>query len=248
MLKLLPPFNDLGEDLTMRRVLGIAVAAVALVSASASAQDDASKAVKDGGIKVAGWQGKVDAREATAGLALKDQLFATMGPGFHVTTGPATTYWNTASNLSGNYTVSASFSEAKQTMNHPHPYGIMIGGKNLDTDKPEALYCAAYRNGTFIFRGFSGTAARGTFQLNGPRGEAHAAVNKVEGMETPVKQEVSITVSGDNVSCSINGQVVSTKPKSEVIGDGKMTSLDGFAGVRFAHNTDAHVSGWAVKK
>lgn len=231
----------------MRRVFGLTVA-VALVASQAAAQDDASKAVKDGGIKVAGWMGKVDAREAANGLALKDQLFTTMGPGFHVTTGPATTYWNTASNLTGNYTVSASFSEAKQTMSHPHPYGVMVAGKNLDTDKPEALYCAAYRNGTFIFRGFSGTAQRGTFQLNGPRGEANEAVNKVEGNDTPVKQDVAISVQGDNVSCSINGKVVSTKTKAEMIGDGKLTSLDGFAGVRFAHNTDAHVSNWKVVK
>jgi hypothetical protein len=231
----------------MRHVFGFALAAVAVVGATASAQD-ASVAVKDGGIKVAGWMGKVDAREVTAGLALKDQLFTTMGQGFHVTTGPATTYWNTAANLTGNYTVSASFNESKQTMDHPHPFGIMIAGKGLDGDKPEALYCAAYRNGMFIFRGFSGTAARGTFQLNGPRGEAHAAVNKVDGRDAPVRQEVSISVQGDNVSCSINGQVVSTKTKADVIGEGKLTSLDGFAGVRFAHNTDAHVSGWAVKK
>ena len=231
----------------MRRILGLAVAAVALVSASASAQD-ASTAVKNGGVKVAGWMGKIDVREATAGMKLEDQLFTTMGPGFHVTTGPATTYWNTASNLTGNYTVSATFNESKQTMDHPHPFGIMIAGKNLDTDKPEALYCAAYRNGMFIFRGFSASAGRGTFQLNGRAGEASDAVNKVEAKESPVKQEVSVSVQGDNVTCSINGKLVSTKTKAELIGDGKLTSLDGFAGVRVAHNTDAHVSGWAVKK
>lgn len=238
----------------MRGTIRLAVAAVAMFGATQlsaqAAAGDGSVAVKDGGIKVAGWMGKVDAREATAGLALKDQLFASMGSGFHVTTGPATTYWNTGQNLKGDYTVMATFNEAKyMSLNdHPHPYGILIAGKNLETDKPEGLYCAAYGNGNFIFRGFSATAARGTFQVNGPRGEMNAAVNKAAGKDQPVKQEISVSVKGDNVTCSINGTVVGTYPKASLIGEGKLTSLDGFAGVRFAHNTDAHVSGWMVMK
>ena len=203
----------------MRRILGLAVVAAVVGSASAFAQADGSVAVKGGGIKVAGWMGKIDAREATAGLKLEDALFTTMGPGFHVTTGPATTYWNTKESLKGDYTVMASFNEAKymSLMDHPHPYGILIAGKGLDTDKPEGLYCAAYGNGTFIFRGFSATAPRGTFQLNGPRGEANAVVNKAAGKDLPVKQEISVSVKGDNVTCSINGTVVGTYTKASTL-------------------------------
>jgi hypothetical protein len=236
----------------MRRVIGLAIAAVALVSASASAQaNDASVAVKDGGIKVPGWAGKVDAREAASGLALKDQLFTTMGPGFHVTTGPATTYWKTDSNLKGDYTVSASFAESKQTMDHPHPFGIFVAGKNLESDKPEGLYCSAYRNGTFIFRGFSSTstARGGVYQPTGNgRGQANAAVAVQADKAQPVKQTISVSVKGDKVSCSINGVEVQSYTKAEMIGDGKLSSLDGFVGVRFAHNTDAHVSDWKIVK
>lgn len=234
----------------MRRVLGFAITAVALVGASAFAQD-ASLAVKDGGIKVKDWMGKVDAREATAGLALKDQLFVSMGPGMHVTTGPATTYWNTTQNLKGDYTVSADFSESKQTMDHPHPFGIFVAGKNLETDKPEGLYCAAYRNGQFIFRGFSSTstARGGVYQPTGNgRQQQSPAVNVQADKEQPVKQSVAITVKGDKVSCTINGTEVQSYTRAEMIGDGKLSSLDGFVGLRFAHNTDAHVSNWKVTK
>lgn len=236
----------------MRRVFALTVA-VALVASQAAAQDDGSKAVKDGGIKVSGWAGKVDANEAAAGLALKDQLFVSMGPGFHVTTGPATTYWNTAQNLKGDYTVSAKFNEAKyMSINtHPHPYGIFVAGKNMDADKIEGLYCAAYGNGTFIFRGFSPTStARGNVFRPSGSGAAipHDKVNKAAGKDQPVSQEIAISVKGDKVSCSINGTEVQSYTKAELIGDGKLTSLDGFAGVRFAHNTDAHVSDWKVVK
>jgi hypothetical protein len=234
----------------MRRVIGLAVAAVALVGATASAQD-ASVGVKDGGMKVAGWMGKVDAREAASGLAIKDQLFTSMGPGIHVTTGPATTYWKTDTNLKGDFTVSASFSESKQTMDHPHPFGIMVAGKNLESDKPEALYCAAYRNGQFIFRGFSSTstARGGVYQPTGNgRQQTNPAVNVEADKEKPVKQTVSISVKGDKVSCSINGTEVQSYTKAEMIGDGKLSSLDGFVGLRFAHNTDAHVSDFKIVK
>jgi hypothetical protein len=46
-----------------------------------------------------------------------------------VRTGPATTYWNPANKAAGSYTVSATFNEPKymNLMDHPHPYGIMIG-------------------------------------------------------------------------------------------------------------------------
>ncbi|MBM4193876.1 MAG: hypothetical protein FJ202_05785 [Gemmatimonadetes bacterium] len=181
-------------------------------------------------------------------MKITDQLIVGMGAGIHITTGPATTYWNTAQNVSGDYTVMASFNEAKQTMTHPHAFGIVIAGKGLDTDKPEALYCAAYRNGSFIMRGFSPTAQRGTFQMNGPRGEANAAVNTEADVAKPVKQDISVSVKGDNVTCSINGKVVGTYAKSALIGEGKLTSLDGFAGIRMGHNTDAQISNWMVMK
>ena len=44
----------------------------------------------------------------------------------HVTTGPAVTYWSPANKVSGNYTVSATFTEPKymSLSSHPHPYGL----------------------------------------------------------------------------------------------------------------------------
>ncbi len=65
-------------------------------------------------------------------------------------------YWNPANVGKGDFSVKATFDEAKQPYNHPHPYGVFIGGKGLDGDQPQALYCAAYRSGNYIVRGFSG--------------------------------------------------------------------------------------------
>jgi hypothetical protein len=127
---------------------------------------------------------------------------------------------------------------------HPHPYGVFIGGNDMGTANQSYLYCAAYGNGNFIVRGF-GPAA---FQLNGRRGEANAAVHKAAGPGSPVTQDIAVSVKGDNVTCSINGAVVGTYKKSDVVAAGKLKSTDGVYGVRFAHNTDGVVTGLTVTK
>lgn len=213
---------------------------------SAQANDEDSRKIAGGGIKVAGWQGKIDAKEVQAGLTLNDASFTSEGGVLKVRTGPAVTYWNPANRATGDYTVKATFNEPQymNVNNHPHPYGIVIGGNDLGTATESYLYCAAYGNGNFIVRGF-GPAP---FQLNGPRGEANAAVNKAAGKLQPVTQEIAVSVKGNTISCAINGTVVGTYNKGDVVTAGKLKSTDGVYGVRFGHNTDATVTGLTVTK
>jgi hypothetical protein len=210
------------------------------------AQDESSRSVAGGGISVPGWTGKVDANEAKGGKTINDAKFAKEGSAIHVVTGPAATYWNPAGKASGDYTVKATFNEPKfMNLNtHPHPYGIVIGGTGMGTDQENYLYCAAYGSGTFIVRGF-GPAP---FQMNGRRGDANPAVHKAAAVGEPVTQEIAISVKGGNVSCSINGTVVATYPKADVVAAGKLASTDGIYGLRFAHNTEVIVTGFEMTK
>jgi hypothetical protein len=207
---------------------------------------EGSRTVAGGGISVAGWAGSIDAREATAGRTLNDAKLAAQGKVLMVTTGPAVTYWNPANKASGNYTVHATFTEAKymDLNDHPHPYGIVIAGNDMGTPNQSYLYCAAYGNGNFIVRGF-GPAP---FQMNGGHGEANAAVHKAAGKGQPVTQEIAVSVKGDKVECAINGTVVGSYDRAALVGAGKLKSLDGMFGIRFAHNTEATVTGLAVTK
>lgn len=231
----------------MHRIYGLALAAsaIALVPGVATAQD-ASRAVTGGGISVPGWQGKIDAQEASRGAKLEDAKLAREGNALHVTTGPAVVYWNPSNTATGNYTVKATFTEAKYMSlnNHPHPYGIVIGGNDMGTDTQSYLYCATYGNGTFIVRGF-GPAP---FQVNGRRGEANDAIKKAAGPGQSVTQEIAVSVKGDKVDCAVNGTVVGSYDKSAVVGDGKLKSTDGVYGVRFGHNTEATVTGLTMTK
>jgi len=211
-----------------------------------SAQENDSVGVKGGGVFAKGWTGKIDAKEAAAGMTLNSAKLAQEGKSLHVTTGPATTYWNPANIAKGDYTVSATFTEPKymNLNDHPHPYGLMIAGNELGTDNQSYLYCAAYGNGTFIVRGMGPQP----FQIGGRAPQANAAVHKAAGVGQPVTQEIAMTVKGDQVTCSINETVVATFEKSALVAAGKLKSTDGVYGIRFAHNTDGIVTDLKVTK
>jgi len=227
------------------RYYSVVLAGLLIAPSIVSAQDQ-SRAVADGGIKVAGWQGKIDPNEAKRGGKLEGAKLEKVGSDLRVTTGPAVAYWNPSNVAKGNYTVKATFTEAKfmGLNNHPHPYGVFIAGNDMGTDKQSYLYCTAYGDGRFIVRGFSGDS---TFQLNG-RGEPNAAIHKASGVGASVTQEIALSVKGDKIECAINGQTVGTYDKSAVVGPNKLTSTDGVYGIRFGHNTDAVVKGLALTK
>jgi len=224
------------------------LASIALVLTGvvfAQESPEANRKVSGGGISVPGWQGKVDADAEKAGQTVNDAKLASDGKTLLVMTGPAITYWNPKNVAKGDYTVSATFTEPKfMNLNtHPHPYGIVIAGNDLGTAQQSYVYCAAYGNGNFVVRGFGPDA----FQLNGRR-EANDAVRKAAAVGQPVTQEIAMQVKGDKVSCIINGTVVKTFEKTELITPGKLKSTDGVYGVRFAHNTDATVTGLKITK
>lgn len=227
----------------------VVCAAALLVPATAvlRAQDDPDRKIAGGGVTVKGWQGKTDPAGSTSnkqGLTINDSKFAPEGKGFRVTTGAAGLYWNPAHTGTGDYSVRATFTEPKQTYNHPHPFGVFIAGSALDSDQPNALYCAAYRNGNYLVRGFS---AGKPFQVI-PKSAPHEAVKKAGGPDEQVVQEVGWNVRGDRLECVINGAAVWSGSKSDVTGEGKLASTDGIAGIRVSHNSDALVTDFNVGK
>ncbi len=218
-------------------LVAVAVAAVPV----ALVAQDADRKVAGGGITVQGWQGRVDAGAAKKGMTINDSKFASDGDALRLTVGPAASYWNPANTVKGDYTVKATFREPKIDASHPHPYGIFIGGSNLDTDKHSMLYCVAYSDGTFLVRGFSG----GTVFNVAKRGP-HAGVNKA-GADGSVTQEIGWTVKGDRAECLINGQVVAGFNTADIVGPGKLETTDGVYGLRVSHNVDVTVTGLGAK-
>jgi hypothetical protein len=219
----------------------VAVGFAALAIVAVGAQQDADRKVAGGGVMVKGWQGKVDPAAAKQGVTINNSKFEEKNGAFHISAGSASTYWNPANTAKGDYTVGATFNEPKMAAGHPHPYGVFIGGTNMDTDKPTYTYCVAYGNGDALVRGFSdGTV------VNYVKRQPNDAVHKAsEGGS--VTQDIAWTVKGDKAECSINGTVVASLNKADLVGAGKMTSTDGIYGIRAAHNVDIIVSKFGKK-
>ena len=216
------------------------------VGFAGSSTSEGSRAVSDGGVKVAGWNGDVDVSEEKAGMSIRDAKLSQDGDSLHATTGPAATYWMNGASASGDYTVKATFLEPRymNLNSHPHPYGVFIGGNDMGTHQQSDLYCAAYGNGKFIVRGFAPAA----FKMNGFLGEANDSVHKAAGQGQPVTQDVALSVKGSKVECSINGTMVASYDTALLVTSGKLKSTDGTYGLRFAHNTDVMVTGLTMTK
>lgn len=224
----------------MKNTISALLAVALVLTAAPVLAQDADRTVAGGGISVNGWKGRIDAAAAAKGQSLNNSKFAEAGKDLHLTIGPAAFYWKDGDKASGTYSVSATFKEAKPTGNHPHPYGLFIGGKDMETDTPTALYCIAYSNGTYLVRGF----AAGKVVNVAPRA-ANDAVAK-PAADGSVTQAIAWNVTPGSATCMVNGQAVATVDGATLAGQG-ITSTDGVYGIRVSHNLDVIVSGYGKK-
>jgi opacity protein-like surface antigen len=218
----------------------LALTAFLAVAPLASAQD-ADRSVAGGGIKVAGWKGRVDRRPAQQGKTVNDSKFLSENGALRLSVGPAGNFWNPANTAAGDYEVKATFKEHKMASDHPHSYGIFIGGANLESDTETLMYCIAYGTGVYSVKTFHG--AKVTTLVNM---QASPAIKKA-GANGESTNEIGWRVQGGKPSCVINGQVVKTFEKAEVVGADKLTSTDGVYGLRVSHNLELTVSGLSKK-
>jgi hypothetical protein len=238
----------------MRRLLyaSAIASAIALLAPSIDAQGmDPDRVVPGGGIFGTGWKGQVpDRSSVAAGRTINDSKFTVQGNTITINAGPAGIYWRDADMAKGDYTVKATFTEpkVKSAMSHEHPYGIFIGGSKLGTPDVTLVYCEPYGNGRVLVRGFNPTAVNARGSVTGvftllPAAE-NPAVHKAAA-DGSVTQDVMWTVKGGKADCSINGTSIGSWATADIVGPGKLDSLDGIYGIRVSHNLDVTVTGFA---
>lgn len=223
-------------------VSSLFVAALAAAPMATMQAQDADRAVKDGGIKVEGWKGRVDRRAASQGKTVADSKFAKEGDALRISVGPAGNFWNPAHVAKGDYQVKATFKEHKMAASHPHSYGIFIGGADLESETETLLYCIGYGDGTYAVKAFNGPKV--TTLVNR---EASPALKKADANGESTN-EIGWRVQGGKASCMINGTAVKTFETAEVVGADKLKSLDGNYGIRVSHNLELSVTGLAMSK
>lgn len=213
-------------------VITVALAA----TATASAAQDADRTVAGGGIKIAGWLGRVDRRAASQGKTVNDSRLVAEGNAFRLSVGPAGNFWNPANTASGSYEVMGTFKEHKMAASHPHSYGVFIGGADLQSENETLMYCIVYGTGKYSIKTFHG--AKVTTLVDS---EENAAIHKADANGESTNT-VGWRVRDGQASCLVNGTVVKTLPRAEFVAADRLTSTDGVYGLRVSHNLELTVS------
>ena len=181
-----------------------------------------------GGVTAGGWEARLDGARGD----VNDLSFREMGPGFHVTTGPAAIFWEPGNTGSGTYTVSATFTQTTAS-SHLNSFGLFFGGQDLSGDGQRYTYFLIREDGQFLIKKRMGA---NTENLTSGWA-AHSAVNALDGRMT---NAISVEVGASNVRFLSNGTEVASLPKAGL-------DVDGLAGVRFSHQLDVHIADFMVE-
>ncbi len=176
-----------------------------------------------------GWQVRFDEPGAS-----EDQLemFVSMPPGWHVTSGPAAIYWAPEMEASGNYRI-----EMEVFLFEPHQgmreaFGFFAGGRELDGDDIEYTYFLIRDGGEFIVKRREGADAPTIRPWTG-----HDAIlgwaDRGEG--ATAKNILAVEAAPDEVRFFVNDAQVAALPRAEV-------AMDGTYGFRVNHMLNLHIS------
>lgn len=183
----------------------------------------------------AGWKVHIDRSQNAQDPDNKSGVtFMSMGKGFHVSGGPAGTYWHPSNTATGNYTLKGTFTLVKPS-NHTNYYGLVFGGNALDGPSQSYTYFLIAQNGRFLIK-----------QRNGEQTTDIQAATANAAIKTPDSSGKSVNtlevrVGADSISYVVNGTVVHTTPKSAV-------KSDGIAGFRVNHVTEVMVDDFQIQK
>jgi hypothetical protein len=172
-----------------------------------------------------GWQSRVD--RSTNVSDPDDVPEVTITPvanGFEVHTGPAVTLYNPSNTATGSYTLEGRFT-LLQPSGHVNYYGLVYGGRNLDTANQSYLYFVIAQDGTFTIRHRAGNDTVHDIVGRTP----HAAIVQPDANGQSVNT-LQVRVSAEETQFLVNGTVVHTAP-----GQGMAGATDGVYGVRVNH-------------
>lgn len=179
----------------------------------------------------AGYAVRLD--QPTAGT--EDYRVTQQDGGLHVRTGPAGILYDEADAVeSGDYSVSATFTEIGAPPNHREAFGLIIGGSDLQGEAQRYTYFLVRADGRYIIKRRDGGETPG---ISDGWVDSDAVNGAAEGGD--VTNTLAIEIRGDQAHFSVNGTEVATHPVSEL-------DAYGIAGVRINHNLDVRVEGFQL--
>lgn len=172
------------------------------------------------------------------GEDIADYHVMAMDGGMHVQTGPAgILYDETHAVESGDYSVSASFTEIGAPANHREAFGLFIGGSDLQGENQAYTYFLVRADGRYLIKQRSGGETSNVSEGGWVDSDAVNAATEAGD----ITNSLAIDVRGDQVHFAINGTEVTTVPAAEI-------DTHGIAGVRINHNLNVQVNGFEVSQ
>jgi hypothetical protein len=212
----------------MKRYLALAVATVAIASATLSAQS------------TAGWKVRVDAStDASDPDPAGEVKFTAIPGGFQTSNPKAAVFFNPANTLSGTYTLKGTFSQNARS-SHVNYIGLVFGGKDLAGPTESYTYfLVAPQNGTFLVKQRTGAGPRDTKDV--VTRMAHSAIVQLDA-NGKATNALEVRVGADKIDYVVNGTVVSSTPKTGI-------TTDGVWGMRVNHAMpDVSITGLSASK
>jgi hypothetical protein len=224
-----------------RMILGAGLLAAALAAPLAAqgggmAGMDMTNKIAGSGRLPTGWMNRFD--DASAKITEVD--VQQMGKSLHVRSGPASIYYNARDVAKGEYTLSATVSQAKT--NSHESYGIFIGGSNLQDSMQNYLYFNIRPSDGHLI--ISHRLGNGSPKAIVPIAAADAAINKDAPGTGAATNVIAMHVAKDTVQFFVNGKLVRAIAKSALDG----ASTDGQTGIRVNHNSDVTIENFGIKK
>jgi hypothetical protein len=210
----------------------LGTAALPLAAQSTSQADPDKPAAGATGAVPAGWTVRADGKADAAKAKI-----VSMGPGLHVTTGPAVILYRADTKGSGPFHTLAKFTQTKPSA-HPEGYGLFAGGRNLDGATQQYLYFLVRQDGSYLIKRRDGEQTSDVSK----GWVASPAVQKPDAKGSATNLlEIDNNTDPAKVTFKVNGQ--------EVYGtDAAGMALDGVVGIRANHNLDLHVDGFDVHR
>ncbi len=205
----------------MRTVMLLVSAA--MLAAPATAQEQELKRPAD-------WKVRFD----RAGIPDTAIYFVSMPPGWHVTTGPAGILYNPATKAQGEFRLTSTIFLFDPGRRHREAYGILFGGRELDSPNQSYTYFLIRDTGDFLVKRRDGSGTKTVHQWS-PSG----AIMKHPG-DANAKNILMIEAKADVVDFYINGEKVTRVPRGEI-------RVEGIVGLRVNHSLNLHVTDLVVE-
>lgn len=220
-----------------RLTLALPLAVMLVAPALVGAQDHDPTTKVTGGALPSGWELRFDPSRRQPGPQPTDVNFRAMGSGWHLTSGPAALYYRPADVTDGDFSVSATISQAK-SMNH-EAYGIFVGGHDLQSADQNYVYMVVHPQGGKYLINHRTSDARPTPVVAYTE---TAAVHKEDPTSGAASNTLTITSSGGVLHFLINGTEVHNMKASDL----PDFNANGIAGLRLNHNLDVHIADYTV--